>query len=1245
MRTVRLRITAFALSLVAFALIFSAVSRAQDQASITGVITDPSGAVIPNAKVVLANASTNVTFTAVTNPVGSYVIRNVPPGPGYKVTISAAGFRQVAITDLYLNVNVTRTQNAQLPVGNETQTVEVSASSETVTLNTIDATVGNNFQVQFMNNLPVANRDNPAALFYMQPGVTLNGSVTGSRDDQSAVTVDGLDVNDEATGQFGAIVGHAPVDSVQEFRGVTAGMTTSASMGGGGHFDLVTKSGTNAFHGSVVEYHRDTDTQANDWFNNNSHVARPPLIRNQFGGQIGGPIKREKAFFYFDYDGRRDTLSNVVTRTVPTTAFKQGSLGYCPLSSCPGGTGAKYLSSADVKSMDPSGVGFNQSILDLFNKRYPTPNATNAGNGFETTGFRFNAPFPFHEDVYVGKLDYNLNDKMKLFGRFTIARQNSTQSAIQFPGDPATFPFVDRSHAWVVGHNWTISNSMNNNVTWGQTVTDYYFGNTYNPQGATQFTFGQNASGGTIISQPYPSAVNAQSRVYPIPVLKDDFNWVKGRHSFQIGGTFKYINPDFTTILNYNQPSIGMGGYLNSNLDASQRPADIASGTTSYDAAFTTALGHYSSQSATFNYDAKGNAFKQGSGLTHHYRYYDMEIYFQDTWKLTPDLTVSYGLNWTNYTTPYDKNGIESAPSLDFTTYWKDRLVQSAAGSYGATSLPLITYNLSGKGNGKPGLFNPTRHNFGPHVGFTYLPPFDKKTVLSAGIGMDYDRTVVSALLYQQSQYSYLFQAPNTSKYGSAAGATASLTADARFSGIGSPIAPPATPTITKPYTPWGTDDICNPLGFDAPCGLVDGGAFNESVDKNFKTPYSINLSAGIQHEFPKGFILKMNYAGRLGRRLMAQADVNQLIDFPDKVSGQMMSTAFVNLENQIRTGVASGINYTSVSKANTITPVPWFENLVPNYYSVFHSSTAEVTYFFNSLLNIGDFADTVEGLSNFADANIGMGGQFSEFTYYTNKGFSNYHGLLTTLHKNVGYGLQFDINYTWSHSIDNVSVDSNTVAFGGYGFVCDVARPRECRGPSDFDNRQIINGNIIYDLPFGRGRTFGASMSKWADEVVGGWQISALPTWRTGFPYFAYSNAFVAGYANDAPAVLNGSIGNLKPAPYKDSSGRVWMYGNPSKALSSFTGPTGFNIGSRNNLYGLHYTDYDMGLGKTFPLYRESTNLQFRCDAFNVFNHPTFAGLGSAQRDITQSSGSFGQITGTTSAARVLQGSLKLEF
>ena len=1248
-----MRTAIFRALVVALALAFGVSLHAQDVASITGLVTDSSGAVVPGVSVTLENPSTSASYKGVTNSEGSYTIQNVQPGPGYKITFTGEGFKSVVITGLYLNVNATRTQNAKLSVGGASQTVEVSAAADTVTLNTTDATVGNNFQVQDLNNLPIANRDSPAALFTQQPGVTLDGAVTGARTDQNNVTVDGLEVNDNATGQFQAIVATAPVDSVQEFRGVTAGELSSAGQGGGGQFDLVTRSGTNKFHGALVEYHRDTDLEANDWFNNNAGVGRPPLIRNQFGGNVGGPIKRDKGFFFFDLNSRRDTISSLVERSVPMDSLRNGEVSYCNNTSVPGQScNISTLSSAQVQALDPQSVGFNSALQSLFTSRYPEPNDFAHADGINYAGFRFNYPTPYKENDYVGRVDWNLTGSQKVWGRVTFARVDSTQSPIQFPGDPVTHPFQDRSRAWVAGHTWTIGSNKVNQASYGEVYEDYQFPDTYNKTGANQFVFGTLPSGGNFLSAAYSSAINAQGRTYPIPVIRDDFTWQKGKHSFAFGGTFKYENPQSYTYLNYNSPGVGMGGHL-SSLNASLRPSDIATDSTSlasYDAAFAFGLGRYSSVSSTFNYDNQGQLKAQGTGSRDHYRYYETELYFGDTWKLTPSFTISYGVRWQNYSVPYEVNGIESVPDLSFDQLFNARIAQSAAGAMGPSTdcnatvgagVPCVSYLLGGKANNGPGYFNPQYTNFAPRLAFAWMPSADQKSVFSGGAGIIYDHTVVNAVQYQASQYSYLFQASATLPFGTTGDPRGSLLNDPRFGGLDSdPPIPTAPAAIQAPYTPFVENGV--------PLGLANGQAFNEGVDKNLKTPYSIGYNFGFQHEFPGRLLLKTTYVGRLGRRLLGQTDAEQLIEFTDPVSGQTMSQAFGALAQQIRSNPTQYLQ----NDPDSVTPQPWFENVLgPGIYQYFGSAsnTAIISDYLGIYAYRGDFADTMQALSGagILPDNVGMGSQFSEFTYYTNKGFSGYNGMLVTLHKNTSQGLTFDLNYTFSHSIDNVSVVANAPAIGGYGFICDALRPRLCRGNSDFDVTNEINGNFAWDLPIGRGKAIAGNANRLADEIVGGWSLSGLPSWHTGNVFFANSSAFVAGYSNSAPAILTGPAGDMKMNLHKDGLNRLFGFKNEESTLNDFVGPIGFQVGTRNQFRGPQYFNIDLGLGKTFPIWPEKVNLKFRADAFNALNHPSFD---TPNNDITETSTTFGQIESTVAnpsgfTARVLQLALRLEF
>jgi hypothetical protein len=1246
----RIWFASFALALL---LALPTLLSAQDVASLTGVVTDQSGAVVQGADVTLQNAQTGAKYQGVTNAAGSYTIAQIKPGPGYKIEFAHAGFKSVVVSGLYLNVDATRVQNAQLALGGTKEVVEVSASNQEVTLNTTDSTVGNNFQVQFLQDLPIEDRSSPSALFVQQPGVTLDGAVTGAREDQNRVTVDGLDVNDYATGQFGTIVGNAPVDSVQEFRGVAAGDLSTAAGGGGGQYELVTRSGTNTFHGALVEYYRSRGLEANDWFNNNAGVPTPPLIRNQFGGNFGGPILKNKLFFFFDYNGRRDTLSNLEERTVPMDSFRNGTIQYINTTNNVGA-----LNSAQVAALDPQGIGFNSALLALFNSRYPHANdlSGDVGDLLNTAGFRFNAPFPYKEDDYVQRVDFTLNDKMKLWGKGSFTRTNGTENAIWFPGDPATAPFIDQSYTWVVGHVWTISSTKVNQASYGEVFENFNFPITYNPTGTTQYqtAFG-NGTGGNIIDGPYRRAINAQGRTYPIPIVRDDFSWQKGKHSYQFGGTFKWPKPSGYTILNYDTPNIGLGGNT-PQLNSSLEPADICPSSAPppncnpsaeglYDAAFALALAPYTATGATFNYNAQGTPFSQGSGQTRTYRYYETELYFGDTWKVQPKLTLSYGVRWINYSVPYEVHGLESVQNFNFDTYFGDRVAQSSASQSGNLSVPLISYSLGGKANHAPGYYKPQYLNFGPRLAAAYQ--FNPKTVFNIGAGIIYDQTIVNAVQYQESQYDYLFQASANVPFGTPGDANASLASDTRFSGLNSPIAPPPAPTITKPFLPFVTGTGASAVPF----GLANGQAFNETIDPKLKTPYSIQYSYGFQHEFPSGFLLRATYVGRLGRRLLAQADSNQLIDFKDPVSGQLMSQAFANITQALRAGA-------------TVNPQPFYENvMVPGTGAALGvpNNTDVITDFVGTLAERGDFADTTQVLASLQPfglglpANVGMGAQFSENTFYTNKGFSSYNGLLTTLHKNLGFGLQFDLNYTWSHSIDNVSVIANAPAIGGYGFICDVLRPRECRGNSDFDVTQYFNGNFIYELPFGRGKYVASNSPRWLNEIIGGWTFSGLPGWHSGLPYFAQANAFVAGYANDAPAILVGPASDLHIHLNGGGGQPLLAYANTAQANADYTGPVGFNIGARNNLRGPQYFNLDLGIGKSIPITAEQVKLQLRADAFNALNHPNFA---TPCQDITNVSCLFGTISSTVgtginsttavghpNSARVLQISARIEF
>ena len=1272
-RTLNLLSSMFVTFLVVSLFLAPTPLRAQNVSGMTGEVTDPSGAVVPSVNVTLTNSATSLKFTTTTNSSGLYRFANIPPGPGYEATLARSGFATVDIKDIYLTVSNVRTQDVKLTVASTEVHVEVTASNSEVTLDTTGASVGNTFDVTKLNDLPVQQRNDPTALFAMQPGVTDVASVTGARTDQNDVTLDGLDVNDFATGgsvqnnagvsQGFVVVGHAPVDSLDELHAGVAGSGASANPGGGGQFELVTKSGTNQFHGALYEYHRDPDLVANTWFGNNSNpiVPRNHLIQNQFGGSVGGPVLKNKLFFFFDYNNSRVISQLFVQRTVPLDSLRAGNIAYTNSSKT-----VSLLTPAQVKALDPAGTGEDTTWLSAVDARFPHSNNSVSGDGVNSGGFGFNAPNTNIETNWVGRGDYNLNANMKIFARFTIARQNAVNQPNEFQSDPViSNPQVDRSYAFVVGHNWVIGSNKTNRVWLGETVQKLSFPQNLNPSGSTFYTFGDGAD--QALASSFYHDPNSQARRIPIPVLGDNFAWTKGNHTWEMGGTFKDIGTHNTTVTDYNTAYIGLGGQILGLCgpaagacgtgNPSLRPSDISSGSTqntNYDEAFAFMLARVGEVMSTYNYDATGKSLPQLTGDQRFYRYYETELFGSDSWKVKPSFTINYGLTYQLFSVPYETHGLETTEVMSLDAYMKARISQSELGESGPGAVPFITYVLAGKAANGPPIYGPQHLNLAPHFGFNWNPDFDRKMVVNGGVGVVYDRTIINAVQAQQDADSYIFQQPSTTAEGISGDPYDSIKSDPRLdsnnalSNVG--LVAPATPR--PPYQPF-IDSNGNPFG------LQNGGDFNASIDPALKTPYSIAFNGGLQRSLPGDMVVKVSYVGRLGRRLLAQVDANQVLDFPDPASGEFLSTAFAAMTTQIRMN----------PDYHALTPQAWMEHVYQPGRGASHGYANNTQYLgaaLGTLIANGDFGDFVQALSAHTPYDVGSAAQFSENTFYTNSGFSSYNGLLLTLQKNLSHGLQFDLNYTFSHSIDNISFFANSAGdtgIGAIGLVSDDIRPRKCRAASDFDVRHYITADASYALPFGKGKMFFNTDSLLANEFIGGWALSGVTIWHTGYPWSNCSNAFVASYSNNAPAVFVGANKKvINTGINKLPGGGVNVFQNNLAASAGYVGPTGFAIGPRNSLRGPGFFDADLGFSKTFPVYAERVNLKFRADAFNAFNHPSFAlpqenvYNGFDQMDYQNISPSapgagFGQISTTAgggngnSGARVLQVALRLEF
>ena len=1235
-------------------------ARGQDFAAVTGVVTDSVGGAIAAVDVSLDNNAIGVHLKTQTDAQGVYQFVRVAPAAGYSLTFSKTGFKKFSLNDVYLSVNTTSTRNAALEVGEVTQTVEVRASSED-TLNTTDASVGNVLDATDLQNLPSIFRENPATLMGLQAGVTPNaggganraGAVTGSRTDQGNVTVDGIDANDQAGGFAYTTVGNAPIESLQEFRTTTANPGADDGRSSGGQIQLVTKSGTNEFHGAIYEFNRTAATAANDFFNNSANVARPALTRNQFGGAVGGPIRKDRLFFFFNYEGRRDASQSAESRTVPLDFVRTGGLAYVhtgtDASGAPCSRTARLnnpvtaqcitiLTPAQVASFDPQGVGADSALLSVITSRYPHANDLTGGDGVNTGLLRFNAPNQVDHNTYVSRIDFKVNSKQTLFGRFNVVRESDTQDAQQFPGDSTAQLFQDHTYAFVIGHTWTINSQNINTLTGGVTrqFNNFPAGPGAFPTFPNEFTFG-----------PYSGAFfnnfNIQSRSVPVPTIKDDYTMIRGKHTYQFGVDFRPIHQQSTLTNDFNFIGIGIGGNLNSlgPNGSPLRPANFVNSLTErneWDSAFTFLLGRFATQSTNFNYTRALQPEPPGTGKARDFHYNELEAYWADSWKARNDLTISYGLRWTYYGVPFEANGFETIPSTGLDNLFAERVQAGAAGIGGATAIPPIVYDLGGPVNHSRGFYEPTLTDFGPRLGIAWNPSFkggflnkvfgDRKTTVRAGGSIVYDRTA-GTVTFLADQLSFLFQSSASQLFGQPNPA-ASLLTDPRFTSLKTAPVAVVPPVITRPTTPF-VDASGNPFG-------EAQDQFIYAADPNFRTPYEEVFGLGIQRELPAKVLLEVDYVGRLGRRLFAQSDAGQLVDFKDPGSGQNLIAAFNNIATAVRNGTAPATQQFFENQFQVATGISCQAAFGTSCTNVYANSGLA------SLFSNGDITDFIVALNanGFLQPNVGLFGQAGSVAYVSSRSSSNYNGLLVILRKQFSQGLKMDFNYAFSHSIDNTSSVVNVV---DTGFVCDLRNLRACRGNSDFDAKHIVSSNWFYDLPFGHGGYIARNAPGWADRIIGGWSLSGIWSWHSGFAVGTTTGSFpVSNFYNGlsgAPAVLTGNLSALGSSIH-NANGNLQFFANPTNAVAAFANPLGGQNGNRNDLRGPTYWTVDARLGKDIKMpWSERQKLQFFAEAFNIFNHENFV-----DPNTNINSALFGALTVTRGeGARQMQFALRYEF
>jgi hypothetical protein len=1198
-------------------------------------VTDPQGNVVAGATVTLSNAGKSFTRTQTTTGEGGYVFTSVPPGT-YRLEVEAKGFKKASVSDVQAQVNTPADQNVQLEVGNVSETVSISASTE-APLNTSDATVGNTFSEHQILQLPLEGR-NVAGLLSLQPGVTYfgntdasgnttdyrNGSVNGGKSDQSNVTLDGVDVNDQQNQTAFTSVLRVTLDSVQEFRVTTTNPNAEQGRSSGAQVSLVTKSGTNDYHGSLYEFHRNTIFTANNFFNNKAgtygpndfavlagaarvgepRVPRSKLLRNVFGGSLGGPVKKNRAFFFFNYEGRRDAREESVLRTVPGDDLRQGIFHYQDSA-----TGAiKTLDAAGVKALDPLHIGPNAAVLAIF-QQYPHPNSAEAGDLLNTFGFRFNSPISLKWNTYTARFDYNLtkNGKHSLFWR-GVLQNDKDNSSQEFPGQAPIFINLSNNKGFAAGYTATFSPTLTNRFVYG-----------FTRQG---FENASSAAGQPIVSFRAIDDLFTTSRTFrrisPVHNFVDDITWVKGNHTWTFG-----INERFITNSSVNFANSFNNAVTNKAWLVSARPLRPAGATSAGDHAMAALLGLVTQGTAIYNYDHTGKALATGAPVVRDFGASEHEFYAQDSWRIRPNLTVNLGVRYSLYSPPYEKNGNQVRPSISLGEWFQLR-GRNAFNGIPSNAAPRITFDLAGPANGKPGFYNWDKNNFAPRFSFAYSPNF--KTGLLAKLTGGPGNTSIRggyAIVYDRI------------------GASLATTFDrSNAFGLSNRLTNPAgilTPSTTPRFTGLNTipASILSPdpgTGFPAtPPALF---AITDAIDDTIRTPYSEQMDFSIQRQLPHGFTVEAAYIGRLGKHILVNNDLAQPVDLVDKASGMDYFTAASLL--------------VSFHDINSVPKIPFWENIFPGLATSKLTATQGAWNVFSNEAGFGP--DYTTALQRVDQLCIPACSKFGPFAFFNDQ-YSNlnawsslmptwYHAGQFLLRKRFSAGTQFDFNYTWSKSEDWASVvERNGVRTGS---VLNSWNPWLRKGVSDYDVTHNINFNGIAEVPIGRGRWLGSDMPHWANGVLGGWQLSGIWRWTSGLP-----TSIGNGFQFPTNWEFTGFATAIAPIPGVQTTRRPDgpnIFADPAAAFQSFHTTLPGQVGNRNILRGDGYFSIDLGLAKSWSMpYNEKHKLQFRAEVFNLTN--------SARFDVNTASGdmdnpnSFGRYGGTLTQPRVMQFGLRYEF
>jgi hypothetical protein len=1168
---------------------------------VTGTVEDNSGALVAGATVTLTNEATGISLTTETSDAGTYTFDLIQVG-NYTVTVEKSGFKKAVSTKNTVNVNQPTTVRVVLEPGEVSAVVTVESSAEQVQTST-SGNIGSTVEQRTLESLPIVGTRgrNPLDLLNFQPGVVIGGNtggavnVHGSRDRAFNFTLDGIDINESTAGGSNFTPLRPNPDSVQELQIVTSNFTAELGRSSGAQVSLITKSGTNDFHGNIFEYYRSPRFDAKSYPITIALLPKEQFVQHIFGGSVGGPILKDKMFFFTNLQLLRAYDTGLVTRTVYTPQARAGLFRYVvgranapagtataavdgggnpTLPNCTGTppTNAPCIASYNIATSAP--VSIDPTLAGIINKM-PAPNNFSTGDGLNTAGFNFASPQHERQYDFVAKFDFKLSDRHLFYVRYAKGQQNSLGDSANggrpvFPDAPNFVDTFRNPENWAFNWRWSPSSVLTNEFIFGISKFRFSF-LTPNPDANLPFAFLNPATPNTNFSY-NARGVNTRQFI-------DNLTYLHGSHTFKGGINFRisrHTDDRSNVAGSAIEPTVSLSGTAGgfTGFNSWPPPSINATDLTRLQNTIADLLGRVGTVSQAFVLDpANPTAFAPaGTRWINEAVYHEFDFYFQDNWRFRPNLVFDLGLRWE----------VKQHPNVDT----RPILVPNQLVKLGAAPTNTLRW-VEGD------LFKNDYGKFLPSLGFAWDPFKTGKTSIRGNYRIASDR--IATFLFGSS----IFQStpgnntgPSNSAFGQGGGLVRNL------GPIIAALVPTATPSALRQPPIFGTGST-------------------SVIDPDLQFPQIHEWSLSFQREFNRN-VIEVNYIGKHGVHLLGGYNVNQVNVFTG-VPG--VSETFIDAFNAIRGSTTYNsplMNRLYTGSATNNAGTASFRSLNTAAISAGNAATAAL---FTSQ-RLCQAADVTAGFCTAAglqliSQTVGNPFVFQPYTQFTggvnvfdSSDYSRYDALELVFKRRITNGLGFQLAYTLSKSKDNRSWDPSLSTVSTGNSQAASSTPLDLRDRSlnytwsDFDRRHVFQGTYLYELPFGKGKWLASNADRLVDTFIGGWQVAGTVLLTSGRPFTVYSGLNTISNVVNSTANCTGCSRNSGKLVIE--SGKNFWFDAATRALFSQPAPGSIGNTGRNFFLAPMYFQTDLSISKKFKI-TERMNFDLRADMRNLTNHPSF--------------------------------------